>query len=334
MASKSASKPRVLVCRVAWMREYKGQSATDVPHGGGAYVQEHGWGHEMFNFRREKEGYFGFVQPRGVGINIARLTGVEDATEANGLTVFWVATHPTEGNARVVGWYKRATAYAEGQEPIGLGRKLPDGRQAWFYVRAPKVRLLGLAERDFVVPRTKGAMGQSNVWYPDDAWSSKLTAYARGATTIPAPPKSAKGSYVPHQQDTARRLEIERAAMEATRVHYAALHYAVKDVSDDNVGWDLECRKGPVILRVEVKGTSATWPVVCVEVTPNEYAKMTAPELRELYRLSIVCVARNSRTVVVFSWSHKTARWISETGAAALTVKPLIAARLEVTMDE
>jgi hypothetical protein len=179
-----------------------------------------------------------------------------------------------------------------------------------------------------------GPRSASNIWYPDSAWSSQLTAYAHGVEAVPTPPKNAKGSSVPHQQDTARRLEIELAAMEATGAHHEALGYSVQDVSGDNVGWDLECTKGPVVLCIEVKGTSATWPPVCVEVTPNEYATMTAPGLRESYRLSIVCVAGKARTVVVFSWSDETARCVSETGAATLTVKPLIAARLEVTTDD
>jgi hypothetical protein len=316
------------------MREYRGISTTDKAFGGGAYVTEHGFGHEMFNFRKEKDGYFGFVQPTGIGINVGRLTGVESATKAAGVMAFWVATHPTDGGTRVVGWYENATAYANGRRPKGLNRKLPDGKEAWVYVEAASARLLAVAERDFLLPRGKGGMGQSNVWYPTEEWASKLVAYATKFGSNAPQPLTLKATYVPHLQDTARRLEVEQAAMEATAAYYDARGYTVDDVANQNRGWDLECRKGPYLLRVEVKGTSAPWPSVCVEVTPNEYGKMTLPELRDSFRLAVVCVGDHASAVAVFSWSDETERWISETGAASLRVKEIVAARIEVVTDE
>ena len=43
--------PPLLVCRTAWMDHYRGVTATDTPTGGGAWVKEHGFGHEAFNFK-------------------------------------------------------------------------------------------------------------------------------------------------------------------------------------------------------------------------------------------------------------------------------------------
>jgi hypothetical protein len=60
----------------------------------------------------------------------------------------------------------------------------------------------------------------------------------------------------------------------------------------------------------------------------------STPDFKDSYRLCVVCVAGDERAVAVFSWSAETARWISETGAAALKVKPITAARLEVVTDE
>lgn len=41
---------RMLFCKISCMKYYKGHCDADVPLNGGTYVQEHGYGHEEFNF--------------------------------------------------------------------------------------------------------------------------------------------------------------------------------------------------------------------------------------------------------------------------------------------
>jgi hypothetical protein len=69
--------------RVAWMDRYQGFAGGDTMTGGGAYVAENGFGHEMFNFRPFRGSLYGYVQPPGrrdrwdeARINLTRL-GVE-----------------------------------------------------------------------------------------------------------------------------------------------------------------------------------------------------------------------------------------------------------------
>ena len=55
----------MIFLRVAWMSRYRGIAGGDTPVGGGAYVAEHGFGHEIFNFQPFKSAVFGYAQPPG-----------------------------------------------------------------------------------------------------------------------------------------------------------------------------------------------------------------------------------------------------------------------------
>lgn len=62
---------------------------------------------------------------------------------------------------------------------------------------------------------------------------------------------------------------VELEAMEFVTAGYEAEHYDVSDVSKQNLGWDLEARRGGKTSYIEVKGT--TGPLPEFFLTPNEH---------------------------------------------------------------
>lgn len=58
---------------VGWMKDYKGIAGGDGIQGGGSYVSENKFGHEIFNFSEFNGLMYGYVQPPGYSINIDRL---------------------------------------------------------------------------------------------------------------------------------------------------------------------------------------------------------------------------------------------------------------------
>lgn len=62
---------------------------------------------------------------------------------------------------------------------------------------------------------------------------------------------------------------VELEAMRIVTAGYQARKYVVKNVSDDNLGWDLEARRRGEVAYVEVKGT--TGPLPEFFLTPNEH---------------------------------------------------------------
>jgi hypothetical protein len=160
-------KPMIFL-NVAWMKRYQGL-AGDSMTGGGAHIQEHGEGCEMFNFK-PYEGYmYGFVRVKG-SINIERLGASPLDNSIDGVLVIWVARSPSDGTV-IVGWYENAMVYRDCQPPPeGSGRERK-GRREWGYrviAKAEDCRLLPANERAFGIPRGgKGSMGQANVWYAD-----------------------------------------------------------------------------------------------------------------------------------------------------------------------
>ncbi|MBK6514301.1 MAG: DUF3883 domain-containing protein [Polyangiaceae bacterium] len=333
----------VLVCRVAWMDFYEGVSG-DKPRGGGAYVDQEGFGWEIFNFRKESDGaYRGYVRPPGRGdatdprINVERLGAgpADDAIE--NVAVFWVAKHPHHGGSFVVGWYDEAKVFREWR-PSPRKRALPNGRDAGFMIEARSARLLPTDDRRFEIPRATAdvaGMGQSNIWYPPAAWAKKLLDYRHSVTTgIHAAPRGTRKpppARAAKLLDTEERLRIERVAMEAARDWCEQRELLpVVDVSLQRKGWDLEAGAGKHLLKVEVKGTSQSLEDVAAELTPNEHAMMNLH--RETYRLAIVLATRRTPSVIMFAWSKERRAWVGELegNRLQLQVQPVTSARLKV----
>lgn len=331
--------PSVLVCRTAWMDFYDGLGSGDAPVGGGAYVDESGFGHEIFNFRAEEGWYRGYVRPvtprRGVAnqrINIGRLGAAAGDEAIDGVTVFWVATDRQRGGTRVVGWYEDARVFRAWQSSP-KPRLLPNGDDAGFMIEARHARLLPPDDRLFLVPRATSkvrGIGQSNVWYVPDEFAPKLLEY-RGrveAGVLAPPPKAPVGPA--RLLDTEKRLRVERTAMKAASEWCIARGLEPRDVSLAKLGWDIEAGVGGELLRIEVKGTSLAVGTALLDLTANEFARMSAPEIIGSYRVAVVQVSDNDSKLSMFAWSHERAAWVADTGSLQLVLHPVTAARIEV----
>lgn len=182
---------RVIVFNIAWMKNYQGITSDDKPVHGGAYIDEHEYGSEIYNFLPYREKMYGFVEagwkPKPCCINIARLGASKQAKLVSNVLVVWVARHCNKRETVVVGWYKSATVYRQRQKaPRGSSRKLPDGGDAEYFVEADKHNCARIPadKRDLIVPRRKkGGLGQKNIWYLDSPlgkqFQSNLFAYIK-----------------------------------------------------------------------------------------------------------------------------------------------------------
>ncbi len=337
--------PPILVCRTAWMDFYDGlRLGADKPKGGGAYVQEKGFGHEIFNFRREADGkYRGYVRPpgstmgsatvEGQRLNISKLGAGTSADRIHGVTVFWVATNPVLGGTRIVGWYDDATVFREWR-PSPSPRPLPNGHDAGFMIEATKGHLVSPSDdRVYVIPRATSSqtgIGQSNVWYPSPELGAKLLAYPPqvipGASLKSTP--AATQPKVKRASDTDARLRVERAAMDAVIKWCEARALPWSDVSLQKLGWDIQAGEGKQTLRIEVKGSSSPIGDTLLELTPNEFAKMTSEEHRDRYRLAVVSVQGTSTKLVMFAWSHEADAWVGD--GLTLVLHQVMSARVEI----
>ncbi|MDC5698987.1 DUF3883 domain-containing protein [Intrasporangium calvum] len=83
------------------------------------------------------------------------------------------------------------------------------------------------------------------------------------------PPK-AKGKAKGQQHGNAEHNRlVELEAMALVRTGYEDEDWVVTDVSTDNLGWDLEARRGKLVRYIEVKGATGASPEFFL--TPNEY---------------------------------------------------------------
>ena len=175
---------KIVFFNIACMERYQGIAEDKAMHGG-RYVEERGYGAEIFNFQPFEDKMYGFVEAGWNPlkcINIARLGAPGSAPAISGILVIWVAKQSYGKKTLVVGWYKDATVYRERQKPpVGSNRKEPSGGDAPYFAEADKENCLLIPPkmRDFEILRASGrkgagGVGQSNIWYAEDNYGAQI----------------------------------------------------------------------------------------------------------------------------------------------------------------
>jgi len=187
---------KIVFFNIAWMRYYKGITVGDIPKRGGNYVEDKGFGAEIYNFQPYNGKMYGFVEAgwnsgaKLCNVNINKLGAHTRDRRVSGILVVWVARHGDHPGTVIVGWYKNATIHRERQNaPVGSNRKLPDGTDAGYFVEAEQQSccLIPTTARKFSIPRAREGqegVGQKNIWYADSQFGNsvktQVLSYIRG----------------------------------------------------------------------------------------------------------------------------------------------------------
>lgn len=304
---------KVLFANIGWMIHYEGLTSSDTIRGGG--YQPENQKHEAYNFKPYRGRCYGYVQPQGKGINISRINGenLDSFESVEDVLVIWTAIRPGVTGTYIVGWYKHATVYK-----FVPDRKLSYRNGYGFNIEA-KVEncvLLPVDERVSIVPRGKGGMGQSNVWYADSDEGIEFRkevqkTIRKHERRLQAGQSKAKGRKVIVSAEA--RQQVERIAIECVTRYYEEREYVVESVEKDNCGQNLNAKtKEGVSLRIEVKGLAGD--DVSVRLTPNEYSTMKREDYD--YRLCVVTNAMKSPCLTVFLYDGK--GWVCEDDSTML----------------
>ena len=331
--------PRILFCRVGWMRNYQGLGSDKII-GGGSYVTETNPGHEIFNFS-EFNGYlYGYVQPTGRRnynvrkINLERLGGRRNDKFIEDVLVVWFAKPGKKKPQVIVGWYENAIVYRCWQPPDAEAGRVYNNKDLGYYMktRVENGCLLPIDKRVFKVRTGKGLPGQSNTWYADSEKSKSFISEVLGFIKTRRIPSKTIEKLKKHkrsrQPDVEKRKKVEEAAVrEVIRYYQKELKYNVDRVDSLNLGWDLEASLGRQVLYVEVKGLSGG--EIAVELTPNEYESMVKHRLN--YRVAVVTDALSHPKLSVFSHNPESGKWEDDNGVIARVEEvKTISARLTV----
>lgn len=261
----------LLLFRIGWMDDYAGQ---DEILRGGAYVDEHGEGGEMWNFEKKDGHCFGYVRTnKGAGLNLGKIephTKWTAGDEMSGVDIVFIATRPKSDSGQVVvGWYKNATVIHKAYNKDK--RRERHGYLCW--TEEDHAVLLPTAARVFEVKGGQGFPGQSNVWYGEEKnnavvqFKKELREYMRAPTTL-------RERHHGRKTDVDEIRNIEKVAVSEVWQFYKNKGYTIKSVERQNCGWDLVAKKNDEELLLEVKGHKGSR--FHFELTPNEYEKMQA----------------------------------------------------------
>lgn len=315
----------IIFFNTAWMERYEGLVDNDKRiYGGGSFIEKNGYGVEIYYFKKIRRKVYGFAQSNG-DINIQKLGADKQDDHISGVLIIFTA------KSRVVGWYKDAILYKTYQDTELQERKFKDGYMGYYAVADVKnIRLLSIDERNIFpkVPRGKGGMGQSNIWYAD---SGKGIDYKNNILKYIKKDEDEKNrcTYKPvsHQTDVILKKRIEKIAIKLVEKTYRNRGFFVNSCEIENLGWDLNAIliNEKISLHLEVKGTSER--KIAIQLTPNEYSKME--EQKNIYRLCIVVNCLDKPMLYIFSYSTEANTWLSENGES-LIIDQVISAKCYV----
>ncbi len=306
---------RIVFLNVAWMERYEGLKGDDKQiSGGGSYVDKHGYGHEIYNFKNINGKLYGYAQPRGSN-NLERMgANPKDDFIDNTLIVF-TASYKTTGTY-IVGWYKNATFYKDFQESNLEERKFNDSYIGYYAVANVEDSVLLPPDIRFSFPkiprRVKGGLGQSNVWYADRPEMedfkkqviSKINKYEESKIQD-------RSKHLSRQVNIELRKKVEKTAVNIVMKEYTKRGFKVSSVDSENKGWDLKADFNDISLKIEVKGLSS--PNLVVELTPNEFENLKKYK-EDFYRLAVVTETLTNPILNIFFYSTEINKWISEDG--------------------
>ncbi|HJW42631.1 MAG TPA: DUF3883 domain-containing protein [Rhizomicrobium sp.] len=274
----------IIVFHTAWMAQYDGDRGS-LSAGGFKFAAEHGYGHEMYNFRNIGGRYYGYVPPTGT-LHFENHFAVPRRTDVlEGVTVVWTAPHPEQGGRAVVGIWRDATVYRNDQESHGkLVHRRKIGKEIAGYRCVAETKNCILLQPDarpiFVSQgQSRGGEswpGQQKVFYPKPKSQALMRLNeilraidVRRLSAVNAQAQRGNKGRSGWQADVEKRRQVEVAAVKAVGLHLEGLGYTVESVENDNLGYDLVASHADEILHVEVKGRSGN--EVAAELSVNEF---------------------------------------------------------------
>ena len=334
----------MLFCRIGWMKWYRGRSEQDRIHGGGSYVDDYGYGHEIYNFLPDdQDNLYGFVEVGG-DLSLHRLGDEWYQPSVSNVQVVWCSTPSYGLGMYIVGWYRNATVFRASQQcpPQLIGKRpLPRVDDKWTYRAIGKQSesvLLPEDERTFVVPRatpTSGGFGRKNIWYAGftsdnmDFRRRVLNYITTKEKQIPEIVRREGAGVVRYQPDIEKRQKVEQLAMDTAQTWYREHGWVTEDVSDRNRGWDIEAKLGDRLLMIEVKGLSGE--TIAFELTPREYEEMKHLSPQGSYNVCVVTNALSEERVLHHFTYHTEANELVDTNSGIrLQIQDKIAARITV----
>jgi hypothetical protein len=317
------------------MNRYEGEFDDDPTLGNHGWLKGHKWGHEAWNFKPYQGKVYGYVPARSNKINLNKLGADAKDESLDGVTIVFIAREPRSKETRIVGWHRNATVYrVAGGLTLRRGPEVEVNYQ--IVANELNATLLPPVQRTFRIPTAKvpGNLGQSPLWYGGtDEFREAVRRYIDSwGSTSKQKKRTRTGSA--RQSDPEKRKMIEVAAVRHACAFYESVRggsWEVQSVERDGVGWDLTVTRDKEMLKVEVKGLSGS--DLCIELTPNEYAKMQSLEHRKDYVLYVVTEAatKNAKSHIFYynallSYGRKHI-WATEDGRQ-LKIKELTGARL------
>lgn len=292
---------KIMLCNIGWSSEYKGSFIR----GKHAFLKKHkGDGSERWNFKRFPDGkVYGYIRGMGSEHSPPQLP----VNLQTGWNVLFYAKDPTDEVLKFIGFYKEAVVSPDWKHhPVN--RMIRGEREKHEYcasTSADHAVLFPESQR----PSVGRSFGQAGFVYLTDPWTGKvdprnLALYRQALNYLRGHIPALRNNEQPNQSspitiDQDHREAVERASMSFVKRQLRSEGFLINDISKKKLGYDLEAKRGPDILYVEVKGTAGPAPRFIV--TRNEIGFM---ETDPSSRVAIVTNALSTPRLHVLKGLH------------------------------
>jgi hypothetical protein len=262
---------QIAIANVGWSELYEDDGIV----GDHAFLRDNGWGAERYNFSQDRDGNYNiYVRPVG------SLEAAPAPRDPDNWLIVLVSKKKNKPGLYIVGWFEDASflpTYRDRPEyDYDPSFRLTPGEGKYhFNVKARSGFRVPELLRDVRLDST--AMRRTSIMYlrghgkhsdSKEALAISVLAQIKKLREVVrlvgnGDPQEANGSQKLTTTDTARRREVELAAMTMATEHFEEAGFVVEDVSKENRGYDLFASdpEDPNIQRfVEVKGTQADRP--------------------------------------------------------------------------
>jgi|GEM_PF-1754610 Predicted restriction endonuclease len=186
MQGININRDKVVFINLTEMSKYNGKCTEEKLSGGGSYIDEHGYGYEIFNFKNDNGKCYGYTPPYGK-INLSHISNQinEDSSGRYIDDVLVVFTCSRKSKGRLIcGFYQHARVYGSSVKDEKDSRSFNDNSGKKLFAEyniicdIKDAFLIEQNDRCKLLPSSRSnngvGHGQSPVWYTDNAKRAEL----------------------------------------------------------------------------------------------------------------------------------------------------------------
>jgi len=166
-------KEKMIICNIAWMRDYNGITHGDIPRYYEKTVNSLDWPGEIYNFQEFNGNCYGYMEQYG-NMEIERYFSefFDSRNKVKGFTIVWCSVD-SENKTKIVGWYNNAILHRNHRYVVDFFPEATDENGYNAMASIDDCYLIPEEKRSFIIDEVLTMeellkLKNTNIWYEDE----------------------------------------------------------------------------------------------------------------------------------------------------------------------